>query len=358
MTEFFIKGFYGMCRLIFPVFMLFSLMMSAQNDSVFIPHLNLEPHGVLLQNIPAPTTMIDSLKAANLVLKEEPKEIYWKKVNKIGLDLNEVAFVNWNAGGNNSISGLLGVAIKRDYSKGNLQWKNELLMQYGINKQKEQDFQKTDDNIELNSTFGYRKDPVSNWYYSAKFNFNTQISKGYSYPNTEESISEFMAPAYLFLGVGSEYNAESENLIIYASPLTVKSTFVLDQKLADSGAFGVKPALVNEVGEIVKEGEKVRTQVGILLTNEYHVQLFENITLSNKLSLYTDYLNRFGNVDVNWELNFQFKVNEYVVAKLGSHLKYDDDIKIKEENDAGELIEKGPGVQWKQQLGIGVIVNL
>ena len=46
------------------------------------------------------------------------------------------------------------------------------------------------------------------------------------------------------------------------------------------------------------------------------------------------------------------------MAKLGSHLKYDDDIKVQEENAEGELVDAGPRIQWKQQLGIGVIVEL
>ncbi|HET8838333.1 MAG TPA: DUF3078 domain-containing protein, partial [Flavobacteriaceae bacterium] len=255
-------------------------------------------------------------------------------------------------------SGLLGMAFKRNYDRRNIHWANELLLQYGVNKQKDQDFQKTDDNIELNSTFGYQKDTLSPWYYSIKFNFNTQISKGYSYPNTDEAISDFMAPAYLFLGIGSEYRSKNEEFQMYASPLTMKYTFVLNQRLANSGAFGVEPALFDESGKMIKSGKNVRKQVGILYTSEYSTELYENIFINNKLSLYTDYLNRFGNVDVNWELNFIFKVNKYVVAKLGSHLKYDDDIKIKKENAAGELVKKGPAVQWKQQLGIGVIVNL
>ena len=48
----------------------------------------------------------------------------------------------------------------------------------------------------------------------------------------------------------------------------------------------------------------------------------------------------------------------YGLAKLGSHLKYDDDIKVQEENAEGELVDAGPRIQWKQQLGIGVIVEL
>lgn len=328
------------------------------NDSLASKKAHIAPSGIIAFEIPLEATKIDTATAETLL--REGKEIVnpWTKINRIGLDLSEVAFVNWNSGGSNSISALLAIAIKRNYDKENLHWKNELLMEYGANKQKELDFRKTDDHLELNSTFGYQPNTRSNWYYSAKFSFDTQFTNGYQYPNTEEAISRFMAPGYLFLGAGTEYNSKDKTLLFYGSPLTVKATFVLDQRLANSGAFGVEPAVLNEAGEVLVEGQTFRKQVGILFTNEYHAELFENITLHNKLSLYTDYLNKFGNIDVNWELNFTFKVNKYVLAKLGSHLKYDDDIKLKEENDAGELIEKGPAIQWKQQLGIGVIVNL
>ena len=51
-------------------------------------------------------------------------------------------------------------------------------------------------------------------------------------------------------------------------------------------------------------------------------------------------------------------MNDYVLANIGSHLKYDNDIKMTMENEEGEIIRNGPITQWKQQLGIGVIVEL
>ena len=302
-----------------------------------------------------PVTTSDKLRRLS---KYHPKIKFWKELNRIGLDLSEVAFVNWNAGGANSVSGLLNVDVKRIYERKNIRWNNELIARYGINKQKDQELRKTDDRLEINSTFGYRKDTLSNWYSSAKMNFNTQFSNGYNYPDTSNKISTVMAPAYFFLGAGSEYNNEELHLNVYASPLTMRSTFVLDQDLANEGSFGVEPAVYDEEGNLIKEGENIRTELGILITNEYNTQLFDNVGLSNKLSLYTDYINKFGNIDVNWELNFNFKVNEFVLAKLGSHLRYDDDIKVQEENADGELVDIGPRIQWKQQLGIGVIVEL
>ncbi|MBW2961014.1 DUF3078 domain-containing protein [Mesonia sp. JHPTF-M18] len=342
-----------MSKSILFVFMVLLLGVShAQTRDSIVPINQITPLAV--KNLSPPA----SLNRLKRYSKRHPNIKFWKSLNRIGVDLSEVAFVNWNAGGANSVAGLVNVDLKRIYERKNLRWNNELIARYGINQQKGQELRKTDDHLEINSTFGYRKDTLSNWYSSAKMNFSTQFSNGYNYPDISNKISTVMAPAYFFLGAGSEYNDEKLNLNIYASPLTLRSTFVLDQELANNGSFGVEPAIYDEDGNLIKEGRNTRTELGILITNEYNIQLFENIGLTNKLSLYTDYINKFGNIDVNWELNFNFKVNEFVLAKLGSHLKYDDDIKMQQENADGELVDGGPKVQWKQQLGIGVIVEL
>ena len=299
----------------------------------------------------------------NLVAQTEPEvkvvdTIKWKQKNKIGVDINEVTFVNWNAGGANSISALLAIQSSLRYKKNNLVWFNEIRTRYGVNKQERQKLRKTEDELELISTIGYRKDTITNWYYSGRFNFKTQYTNGYNYPNRDNSISSFMAPGYLFIGGGVEYGKNIEKLSFYMSPLTFKATFVLDQALADSGAFGVEKAVFDTLGNKIKNGENVRTEMGILLTNAYETEVLENVYLKNRVSLYTDYLNSFGNIDVDWEVVFDFKVNDFVKATLGSHIRYDNDVKIIEETDVeDEFVERGAALQWKQLLGIGVIVD-
>lgn len=289
---------------------------------------------------------------------KETKPMGWNQVNKVGLDLSEVSFVNWNAGGSNSISALLRLASRLDYRKENFAWNNILRARYGVNKQEDQNLRKTEDELEVISNLGYRKDTLTNWYYSARMNFKTQFSNGYNYPNTDTPLSRFMAPGYFFLGAGAEYGKNIDKLSLYLSPLTLKTTFVLDQDLADIGSFGVEPAILDAEGNMIRNGKKVRTEMGILLTNMYETEVLKNINLINRFNLYTDYLNSFGNVDVDWEVIFDFKVNKNVSAVLGSHLRYDNDIKIVEVNeDTQEEIEKGAVVQWKQLLGIGVTMD-
>ncbi|GAA0742100.1 MULTISPECIES: DUF3078 domain-containing protein [Flavobacteriaceae] len=296
----------------------------------------------------------------SLFFKKKIKEIApkWELVNRAGLDLSEVAFVNWSAGGSNSISALVGVTSNLTYRHKNFVWKSIGSVRYGINKQESQKVRKTEDVIELASNLGYRKDTLNNWFYSARFNFKTQITNGYNYPDRNNPISQFMAPGYLFFGVGAEYGKNMEKLNLYLSPLTFKSTFVLDEDLANAGSFGVTPAEFDDEGNVLIPGQRVRTEMGVLITNAYETTLLENISIVNLVSFYTDYLNSFGNVDVDWEVVFDFKVNNYVRATLGSHLKYDNDVKIIEPTEVeDEFVEKGARVQWKQLLGVGVVVD-
>lgn len=278
---------------------------------------------------------------------------YWEGVTKFGLDANQISFVNWSAGGDNSISGLLKMDFNRKFTKGRLIWDSKLAVRYGLNKQEAQEMRKTDDMLELNSTFGYKSGNLSDWYYTSKLEFKSQFTDGFAYPNVEQPISKFMAPAYLFLGAGAEYSDPRSGMKFYIAPLTLKSTFVLDEVLANQGAFGVPGAVYDDAGVLLKSGKRSRSEFGILLSNEWKKEVFKNIILEHKLSLYTDYAQRFGNVDVSWQLALDMKINSHVRANIGVQMLYDDDIKNKREVDGNQIIE-GPRIQFKQLMGIGL----
>lgn len=281
---------------------------------------------------------------------------FWKTKKVAGLNISEMAFVNWNAGGNNSVTIMGNAEVSNRYKDAYYSWHNQATLRYGMNAQEGRELRKTEDEFRLSSTFGYRKDSLSNWYYSAKLNFNTQFSNGYRYPDTEVAISRFMAPGYIFIGIGTEYNSPDETWDVYISPVTEKSTFVLDQRLANEGMYGVSPAIKDEEGNIIKEGENVRSEFGFLFSSGFSREIFTNIKLDNKLSLYSDYLNKFGNIDVDWQLDFNLIVNEYIKANIGAHIRYDDDVKFKEDaNGDGELELFGPRIQLKQMLGVGMV---
>ncbi|MFC2109571.1 DUF3078 domain-containing protein [Bacteroidota bacterium] len=282
---------------------------------------------------------------------QEPNEIIsvsqWALKKNVGLILTQTAFVNWNSGGDNSVAGIANAEVEYNYKKKGVFWDNRARVRYGLNKKEGNGVRKTDDIIEITSNFGHRRSENSSWYNSARFNFRTQFSNGYKYSSKGRgnAISKFFSPAYIFLGIGTQYTDKSKKYKIYISPITNKTTLVFNQRLANSGAFGVDKAIYeNDV--LVKEGRNSKIEFGTLFTGEWTKDIMENIIMNNKLGLYSDYLNKYGNIDLDWELRFDLKVNKYVKANVGTHILYDDDVKDKETSS--------PKVQLKQLLGVGL----
>lgn len=282
---------------------------------------------------------------------------FWETENSFGINISEVAFVNWNAGGDNAISGLGFLKFARKYKFNNFQWDNKLELRYGLNAQEGRKLRKTEDVIRLSSNLGFKKDNTSRWFYSVQLNFNTQFSNGYKYPDRDVPISRFMAPGYLLFGAGTSYITKDEKFNLYLSPLTQKSTFVLDQELADNGSFGVQEAVLDADGNVITPGQNHLLELGILITNNINYTIAENIELKSRINLYTDYIKSFGNVDVDWELNIHMKVNKFISTSLGTQMIYDDDILFDVvKNDNGTIIDPGtPKIQFKQVLGVGIL---
>lgn len=296
----------------------------------------------------AKTEKRDTIKQ---ILKKSVAPNYWKLTNKPGLLLTQTSFFNWTKGGNNTVAGILSFKGDYNYKKGQFFWRNGVLFRYGLSKENGTEYsKKTDDILDLKSSIGYKKDIESKWYYSGEFNLTTQFGKGYSGSNRSTIISNFFAPARMRLGVGAVYTDDDDNFKVHLSPLTNQVTFVLDQELANKGAFGVTPAVKDEAGEIIKKGENIYSEFGTLIRIEYKTQIMKNIDFALKSSFYSDYLNKFGNVDSDVEININMKVNQFINSRISSHLLYDDDAKILQ-SDGTQI---GPKLQLKQILGVGV----
>jgi hypothetical protein len=209
-------------------------------------------------------------------------------------------------------------------------------------KQGKENWWKTDDKIGFTSKYGYKTG--KNFYIAGLVDFRTQFAKGYNYPNDSVIISRFMAPGYLLPALGIEYRT-GDNFTIFFAPLSAKFTFVNDQALADSGSFGVKP------------GEKLYSEFGGYVRIFAKQDVMENISLQTNLDLFTNYMNNPQNIDVSWEVLISMKVNKFFSATISTHLIYDDDIKIvedKNDNGIAESGEKGPRLQFKEVLAIGI----
>ncbi len=275
----------------------------------------------------------------------------WKKGGMFTVAFSQVSLSNWAAGGENSFSGNSLVNTFANYKKGNISWDNTLDLGYGIMKQGEQDVRKTDDKIDFSSKFGRKLSTSS--FIAALLNFKTQFMPGYNYPDDSTVISNIMAPGYLLFAAGYDFK-KGDWLSLFFAPITGKMTFVMDDMLANAGAFGVEPAVLDPVDStVVTPGKNMRTEFGGYFKGAFSKDIMKNVKLNTKLELFTNYLNNPQNIDVYWETNIGMKVNKYITVTIGTTLIYDDDIDIEIKNEAGDVIGKGPRTQFKEVFGLG-----
>lgn len=257
----------------------------------------------------------------------------WTKKGNVSLLFNQSNFSNWAAGGENTISGNLGVNYDFNYKKKDWTWDNKVIASYGLVKTKNASFEKkTDDRFEFNSLLG--KKAKGFWNYSAFLNFRTQMTKGYEYgkdANGTEIRNEYtnlLSPGYLTFGPGMLWK-KSNNLKVNISPATSKITFV-DKKstLPNAAFFGVE------------EGNNVRYELGIYTSGYYKFNLMTNVAMENTINLYSNYLEKPENVDIDYQLNVVMKINKYLSTNLSFQAIYDDNA--------------FQGFQTRQVFGVGV----
>jgi len=279
----------------------------------------------------------------------------WTLKSIFGVNGTQTSFVNWAAGGRNNVSVLGFIDATASYKKNALKWQNDFKFALGGLKYidstgKKDGLQKTDDRIDLASTFGYEF--KKKWFYTITGGFKTQSLNGFSFPNDSVIISTWMAPAYVSLSIGIEY-APVEYFNMYISPLAGKTTIVNNRVLANEGAFGVTKAVVDANGFILTEGKRVRHEFGAYFRIKFQKEIMKNIEMKTRVELFSNYLNNPQNIDVNAESIFAFKVNNWFSASLQWNLQYDDDINILDRNG-----NTGPRTQFKSVLGLGISYTL
>jgi len=263
----------------------------------------------------------------------------WTKGAKASFAFNQVSLTNWAAGGENSLGGNSFLNLYANLKKGKSTWDNSLDLAYGLVKLGDAKIRKSDDKIDFLSKYGHNI-IHKNLFLSANLSFKSQFTEGYNYPNDSIMISNFMAPGYLMLGLGLDYKPYPF-LSISFLPLTGRLTFVTDQTLSDAGAYGVDP------------GKQVRPEFGAAFKAVFEKDLVENVNLKSKLELFSNYLNRPQNIDINWEAMLMLKVNKFLSTFIGLQTVYDHDIMITDKDG-----KTGPRTQFKQTFGVGLTYSV
>ena len=245
----------------------------------------------------------------------------WKKKGNITFLFNQSNFSNWVAGGENSLSGNLGINYDFNYKKDGLTWDNKILASYGILQTKNSDFEKkTDDRFEFNSIVG--KKAFGEWYYSFFANFRTQFTKGFLYEKDADGAeirtetTNLLSPGYLTFGPGLFWK-KNDNLKVNLAPLTSKLTFV------DKDYTSV-PGYVDGTYFGVDTDKSMRYELGFYVSGYYKFTIMENVSAENTLNLYTNYLEDAKNVDMDYTLAIVMKINKHMSSNFVFQTIYDD----------------------------------
>ena len=248
----------------------------------------------------------------------------WSKSGNFTFLGNQSSYSFWTAGGQTSISGTIKIDYDFNFENNGWNWDTKVITAYGLNSIGGSKYlKKTDDRFEINSLLGkkFTNNLIGNWSYSSFINFKTQWTKGYRYrknSNGEEERSEltrFFSPAYLQIGVGL-YWRKSKDLWVNFAPVTGRLIIVnkfFTENLQDGKQyFGVN------------KGSNSRFELGASLRSYYKFELIENVEISNRLSLYSDYLENSGNIDLDYTINTSMKINKYLTTNFIIQFIYDD----------------------------------
>ena len=299
----------------------------------------------------------DTIPADTLFIQDSIPPVIspWTLKVLFGVNGSQTSFVNWSSGGRNNVSMLGFLDFNASYKKGLVKWDSDVKfalggLRYIDSTGKSDGLQKTDDRIDLSSSFGYEF--KKKWFYTITGGFKTQSLDGFSFPNDSVRISTFMAPAYVNLALGIEY-APVPAFNAFFSPLAGKITIVNDLVLANEGAFGVEKAIRDTSGNVLKNGERVRYEFGSYFRIKFQKEVMKNIEVKTRVELFSNYIKNPQNVDVNAENIVTFKVNKLFSASLQWNFQYDDDIDVRDRKG-----NTGPRAQFKSVLGLGISYTL
>ena len=264
----------------------------------------------------------------------------WTMAGSAGITGSQMTLTNWAAGGDPSVAADFQFNYSVDYKKDNSLWQNRLELAYGLNRTESNGLRKTNDKIYFSSSYGQKVQ--ENLYISALVKANSQFANGFDYgvKNDDGSYvktSGFLAPAYFSGGLGVEWTPLSW-LSVNASPTTWKATLVTDEAL--------RPIYGLEVGQ------NMRHEFGGNVKIEAKGTIIGDLSGYTRLNLFSNFLHEPENVDVDWTIRFDLKINKWLSANLNIQAIYDDDILIPQPDGSAH-----PCLQLQEVAGIGLLVK-
>ncbi len=319
--------------------------------------------------------------------KVDTGEKLWKFSGVAGLNAAATGLVNWAAGGNNNVNGVVYGRTRLLYHKDKLAWDSNLDAEFGLSyiDQVNDQWQKSSDRLKFNTKLGYEL--AKGWYATGLLGFNTQFALGRSYNGLDDDnpiISKFLAPAYTDISIGIDWKP-NDIFSVYVSPIAGRFTTVLvgddtNRKynhLYPTADGGLEQSLKDKyaVWKYDDDNNKdysinTRSELGFSLKGALNYS-YKDLKVISTLGIYTPYSwdktevgknghgnpiyrdnnRRFGNFDVDWDVAVSYQFLKYLQVSLSTSLKYYNGVMIEKDGYACER------VQFKTILGVGVGYN-
>jgi hypothetical protein len=297
---------------------------------------------------------IISVKPEMTLAEVKPLEeipVYWDYDFSSTFTLNQTFFSNWSKGGENSLSVLFDVKAGAIYTntEAKTQMTNTARWNFGTIITEQYGLRTNTDLLEFNSK--YNKVIKEKIDFSAVFYMKNQIARGYNYPNDSVVVSKFLNPGTFTIGLGVEFKP-FKNTTLNFSPLSYKNTFVLDTANIDQTIHGIQA------------DKQARQEMGGQLVIMNKANILKDLEISNTVRLFSGYLNKPQNIDLDWEINLKQKINWYSSVTINLHMIYDDDVRFPQLDDNGlpillpdGSVYKVPRLQFKQFLGLSFLFS-
>lgn len=311
----------------------------------------------------------------------------WKFSGVTGLNAAATGLVNWSAGGNNNVNGVVFGRLRLLYHEDKIAWDTNLDLEYGMTyiDQENDKLQKSSDHINLSTKFGYEL--AKCWYATALAGFNTQFALGRDYKGLNENnpiISKFVAPAYTDVSVGIDWKP-NDIFSVYVSPIAGRFTTVAVSEVTNREHKNLYPLAQGGLEQSLKEkygvwkyndankhdySRNTRAELGFSLKGTVNYK-YKDFKIQSTLGLYTPYAwdkkkvydptdhhflgyrdnnRRVGNFDVDWDVAMSYQFLKCLQVTLSTSTRYYNGVKIADK-DGNNPTER---VQFKSVLGVGL----
>lgn len=215
------------------------------------------------------------------------------------------------------------LSLEPKFQKNNWHFKSKLDISLTHQKADDQPWKRPSDHLEVVGKLVY---DMTNWMDAAfHADLKTQTLPGHNYYGdwmNEHYTSNIMAPGAMVYGLGMDIKPDGSGLAMVLSPISLKSTYVLDNSL-DETLFDLD------------SGSTRRTESGTFASLEYETEILENVKIDLRGTIFMDYAMQ-EKVDYSLKTEIEYQPVRFLTLGWDLRILYDEGMKVEVYRDINE----------------------